>query len=73
MQTVNSIEWHEHCLKAQEDSHLRKQRALQLREDEVRRSYSDLCFYRSQIREAIARGKTSFDCDKFLKFVEKSA
>ena len=64
---VNSIEWHQECLKNAECHAELLSRTAEARVLEAKQAWKSVTFYAEQINKAIDQGKTKFDAEKFMQ------
>ncbi len=62
---INSLEWHEGCLKNTKISLLEKKKRLVLLQEEIERDTDSVDFYDEQVRSARIAGKPKFDRDRY--------
>ena len=62
---INSLEWHEGCLKNTKISLLEKKKRLVNLQEDIERHHNEVDFYDNQVRSARLAGKPKFDRERY--------
>ncbi len=68
---INTIEWHEGCLKNTKISLLEKKKRFVILQEEIERDTEKVDFYDEQVRSARIAGKPKFDRNRFKVPINK--